>query len=79
MWLPEDRDWAIAWQAERHTKCSGCGQPTDETMAHGVPLDAYRVRSMVCQACAEMEHHLHELGEAKDPPRGMKHWVEPNH
>ncbi len=33
---------------------------------------------MVCHSCAEMAHYDGETYEAKDPPKGMKRWVEPD-
>lgn len=54
LFLPEDTEDALAYLADLKTRCSGCGNPRDETTAiddHGLPLHDWEVGSTVCQAC----------------------------
>lgn len=50
MWLPEDTELALAWQAEQDLTCPGCGNPRDECM-DPANADAYEVHVLRCFAC----------------------------
>lgn len=52
MWTPEDREAALAWQAEEQLKCPGCGLPRDETMVDEDAAPFYVVEEVTCHACA---------------------------
>lgn len=47
----DDMRAALEWQEEQALLCSGCGRPTDETMAVGRD-DDYNAEILVCHACA---------------------------
>ncbi len=72
MWLPEDTDYALAWQAEEAAACDGCGFPRDESMdpekARG---GSYRVRRLVCFACQERQAAMRESSDAKGSQAGL--------
>lgn len=50
----DDMHGALEWQSEDALKCSGCGGPTDETMAPGRD-DDYDAELKVCHRCAAGE------------------------
>ncbi len=51
-WLPDDTLAALDWQEYEATRCSGCGQPRDECMAHEDDAPAYEVTMTRCHACS---------------------------
>ncbi len=51
VWLPDDTLAALDWQEHEATKCPGCGQPRDESMAHEDDSPPYEVTLNRCQAC----------------------------
>lgn len=63
LWLPEDTDLALEWQAEQRTKCRGCGNPLDETSD---PANArlYAAEEIHCQACAVLTWRRNAISEA---------------
>lgn len=53
-WLDSDRAESLALLVEDALRCSGCGQPTDESMLDDAE-GAYTVEPPVCHACAALE------------------------
>jgi hypothetical protein len=78
VWLPEDQQAALEWQAHKDLLCSGCGQPRDECFA---PENSFRYTAepLECHACAARERKKwarNKNREAKDPPEfGMYYSV----
>lgn len=56
MWLPEDADLALEWQAEQDITCKGCGQPVDESTATASE-GGYEGHAVVCFGCRELRQH----------------------
>ncbi len=50
MWLDEDRDLALAWQAEEAEKCPGCGKPHSESFDQDLE-DEWTATGLRCFAC----------------------------
>ena len=48
---------ALVWQAEQNSRCGGCGQPLDESMAADAE-DTYEVTHSVCHACVARERSI---------------------
>lgn len=71
MWLDEDIEAALAWQAERDCRCPGCGLPTDETTAPGA---AYIATPVVCTACRERGHQIESMRRDEVDLTGI-HWI----
>lgn len=62
MWLPADRDAAVAWQQEQARLCSGCGNPKRETY-DPVNEFAYEAVVLQCHACATRDRKLDKYEE----------------
>jgi hypothetical protein len=52
MFLPEDTEYALRWQAELDLLCSGCGHPKDESM-DPANEGSYEASARRCHACTE--------------------------
>ncbi|MEU9405032.1 hypothetical protein AB0E08_04890 [Streptomyces sp. NPDC048281] len=50
LWLPEDRDWALALAAVEADTCPDCGQPWSEATAEENEF-GYRAELVRCHAC----------------------------
>lgn len=48
--MPEDTDYALAWQVLEREKCPDCGEPHTESMTPGSD-DAYTVTALRCFGC----------------------------
>lgn len=71
MWTAEDREWALAWQAEQDLVCPGCGLPRDETMVNEEDAPFYEVVSLACHACKARDLAARDAAEnngGKSPP-----------
>lgn len=53
-WDDDDLQAALAWKAEADLRCSGCGEPRDESMSPDRAL-AYEAEPLACHACAARE------------------------
>jgi hypothetical protein len=51
LWLDEDREWALALQADEALTCHGCGQPRDEA-SDPVNEFHYTAEPHRCHACS---------------------------
>lgn len=60
MWLPSDRNLALAWMAEESDKCPGCSQRLSESTDIEA-FEDYEVTRMVCHACAERDRHRNQM------------------
>lgn len=74
----DDMAAALEWQTEQALKCSGCGRPTDETMAKGAD-DNYDAELLVCHACAAGDRALRTYENDKGDMAGIKRIVREGH
>ncbi len=63
MWLPDDTDEALAWQAEHDAACAGCGQPRDESFDPDLQ-HRWAAKALRCHACAAKRTVEREFAEA---------------
>jgi hypothetical protein len=77
MWLPEDTEAALEWQRWQRQLCSGCGQPTDETMdADGPGYDAVALR---CRACETRDRSAEQWRSQGGSTEGLFFSIETHH
>lgn len=66
LWLPDDIEYALGHMAELKLRCSGCGNPRDESMdperAH-----QWHAHSSVCFACAEIDAEKRSWRDLENP------------
>lgn len=62
-WTEEDRDLAVALTLIDAETCSGCGQPTDQSM-DPVNEYAYQVHLVRCHACAAADREVTRFARA---------------
>lgn len=79
MWLPDDRDLALAWQRDHNARCGDCGMRRDEfvdEIGRKLRKPKWKVASRRCPACEAAElhdkHRAAEVGEDKAQLIGMK-------
>lgn len=53
-WTDLDRSYALAWQLEQASRCSGCGEPRTESMDKAHQF-AYAAEVVRCHSCAAKE------------------------
>lgn len=70
----DDMAAALEWQTEQALKCSGCGGPTDETMAVGAD-DNYEAELLVCHKCAAGDRAERAYRDDKGDMAGIKRIV----
>lgn len=70
MEITHDPDWTLDdirahldWQAEQESKCSGCGNPRDESMQTEERAPAYEAVPVVCWACAARDLAIRDAME----------------
>lgn len=63
LWLEEDRDIAVALALIDAEACSGCGQPTSESMDPANEY-AYRIDLVRCHACAATDREVSRFARA---------------
>lgn len=66
-WTTDDRDLALAWQADSDDRCPGCGQPRHEAWsaeAEGTYHD--RLLDLRCHACKAKKGLERAIAESKD-------------
>ncbi len=68
--MPDDADYALAWQQVEAEECNGCGQPRSETYQ---PDSAWLVHRETCRACAAVA-----AAAKDDSDPGSKFSVVPN-
>lgn len=68
--MAEDADLAVEWQIEQDLKCSGCGQPRDESMD---PDNArhYIAEDVRCHACAAIGRRADASKKEGVEPEGL--------
>lgn len=66
LWLPEDTELALAYQAEAKLRCSGCGNPRDESMNPEM-AHVWKSHSSVCYACAELDAEKRSWRDLENP------------
>ena len=69
MWLPEDTEAALEWQAWQQRLCSGCGTPRDESMDEHGP--AYEAEPLRCRACEARDMASRRFTEADGDTAGL--------
>jgi hypothetical protein len=74
LWLDEDIEAALEWQAEQEAKCPGCGLPADETMSDDERID-YEAISRKCRACEARDIASHDAQkEAEEAKQRLNGW-----
>jgi hypothetical protein len=58
LWLAEDTEWVLAWQAYRDGLCSGCGHPMEESFDPD-NAERYATHRLRCYACAAVANAMH--------------------
>lgn len=65
LWLSEDRQAALEWQAYQKALCPGCKRPRTESfdVAHD---DAYDVVALQCHACAARDRRAYNRSRQRE-------------
>lgn len=66
LWLDEDTELALQYLAELKLKCSGCGNPRDESMDPDL-AHVWASGSAVCYACAELDAEKRSWRDVQNP------------
>jgi hypothetical protein len=74
-WLPEDRQAALAWQAEQNIRCNRCGHPKDETM-DPANVKRWGAEYRTCYACDAIARAQDRSTEGRGPVAHSQavHW-----
>jgi hypothetical protein len=77
LWLPEDRDWALALAQVEADSCPDCGQPWSEASSRDSE-DAYTAELLLCHACVASGRALraHQGKNPNKPTDGLHVRVE---
>lgn len=73
-WTDEDRDWELAYLAERDERCGNCGQPLALCMDPET-RQTWTVDKSTCQACLVLEAVQAGDASAKTKSHGRKYSV----
>jgi hypothetical protein len=71
MWLPEDRDKALAYTRQMARVCKGCGTKEEDWERD---KDAFVGDHRQCQGCLRLEE---ERGNAPDDAKGIHYFLTP--
>jgi len=79
LWLPEDRQAALEWQAYQDALCPGCKRPRVESFDIAMD-DHYDVTALQCHACAARDRRAYNRAREREdgaPPFGLYYAVSP--
>jgi hypothetical protein len=71
LWLPEDTELALEWQAERRGECKGCGQPLVESTEPGNARH-YRAEELTCYGCKVIGYRQEAMSEEDRKSHGVQ-------
>ncbi len=79
LWLPEDRQAALEYQAYKKSLCPGCNRPRTECFDKAMD-DAYSVVALQCHACAARDRRAFNRQAAQEgrPMFGQYYLVRPD-